>query len=537
MDAIDRVLQKDIHFLKDFQEEEQTWKKFEEEMCGRTLFLFGVSVGIRIFQKRYAGGLEIAGIVDNDAAKQGFKLNDFIMADGAEGSLVINSISRLNTCSKEQTVILVSSLSLKHYQEIAGQLSKLGFRHIYSLLIMESCERLDGGSITRDEFGENEKWVEECCKNPIQSGKIVFEAYGTYTDHGKYITEELLKCRRDLDIVWMVNDLRINVPQGVRLIYASNAMRYIYEMETAAMWITNTTLPVYITKREGQTYIETKHWASVTLKCFYLIESSKKEYKNIETIKYNGSIMDYIITGSDFDSESCRRGFDFHKEVIQIGSPRSDAMFRYEELRKKVYEYYHLDTNKQMLVYAPTFRYKKGKEWHKPEMRNVDLDYGVIKSALEKRFGGEWYIVLRLHPGLEKEAEKLKKPSYVIDASGYDDGEEIAAACDVMVSDYSSIMFEPAFVYKPVFLLALDRDEYISEERDLLIDYHSLPFPQACTNTELEQCIIEFDELSYKDKVRNFLDRYGVHEDGHASERAANFICKLIDEKNSEIVS
>ena len=127
----------------------------------------------------------------------------------------------------------------------------------------------------------------------------------------------------------MVNDLRVNVPQGVRLIYASNAMRYIYEMETAAMWITNTTLPVYITKREGQTYIETKHWASVTLKCFYLIESSKKEYKNIETIKYNGSIMDYIITGSDFDSESCRRGFDFHKEVIQIGSPRSDAIFRY----------------------------------------------------------------------------------------------------------------------------------------------------------------------------------------------------------------
>ena len=99
-----------------------------------------------------------------------------------------------------------------------------------------------------------------------------------------------------------------------------------------------------------------------------------------------------------------------------------------------------------------------------------------------------------------------------------------------MISDYSSIMFEPAFVYKPVFLLALDREEYTDEERDLLIDYKTLPFPKADSNAELEQCIMTFHEKKYKEDVRKFLEKYGVHEDGHASERAAVFISGLIDE-------
>lgn len=528
MDAIDRAICKGLHITDHTGMKEQTWKEFEKDLCGRPLFLFGVSAGIRVLLKKYGDRLRIAGVVDNDEGKQGFRLKDFVMVDGKNGDLEISNTSVLNHAPKEKTVILIAGL--KRYQEIADSLGHSGFQHIYSLFMMEANERLNDGDAVRDEFGETEKWVEECCRMPIERKKIVFEAYGTYTDHGKYITEQLLRMRQDLDIVWVVNNLHTRVPDGVRLIHAANRMRYVYEMETAGLWVTNVILPTYLIKREGQKYIETKHWASVTLKCFYLIESSAKEYKNAEAVKYNGSIMDYIITGSDFDSESCRRGFDFHKEVIQIGSPRSDAMFRHDELREKVYQHFELDRNRKMAVYAPTFRYKKSEEWHIPEIRNVDLDYELIKSALEKKFGGAWYIVLRLHPGMEKETDKLKKPSFVIDASGYDDGQEITAACDIMISDYSSIMFEPAFVYKPVFLLALDREEYTDEERDLLIDYKTLPFPKADSNAELEQCIMTFHEKKYKEDVRKFLEKYGVHEDGHASERAAVFISGLIDE-------
>ena len=528
MDAIDRAIGKGSHITGDDELNKQTWDDFEEILCGRKVYFFGVGTSIRIFLRKYEDRINIAGIIDNDVEKQGYKINDFVMCDDMAGNIKIDNISVLTQYSKDQVIILISSIN--YYQEITLQLRDLGFIHIYSIFIMEANERLSGGKYTSDEFGEQRLWAEECCKVPINKKKILFTAYGTYTDHGKYITEQLLKIRTDLDIVWVVNNLNTKVPKGVRLIHQSNNMKVTYETETAAIWVTNVIFPHYIVKRSGQTYIETKHWASVTLKCFYLIESSFNEYKNTELVKYNGSIMDYIITGSDFDSESCRRGFDFHKEVVQIGSPRSDAMFRHEELRKKVYEHFQLDQSKKMVVYAPTFRYKKGDDWHIPEMRNVDLNYELLKDVLEKKFGGEWYVMLRLHPGLEKEVSKLKKPPFVIDASRYDDGQEIAAACDVMISDYSSIMFEPAFVHKPVFLFATDMDEYTGEERDLLIDYNTLPFPKAKSNEELAQCILEFDEQNYKSDVINFLEKYGVHEDGHASERAAAFISDLIGE-------
>ena len=103
---------------------------------------------------------------------------------------------------------------------------------------------------------------------------------------------------------------------------------------------------------------------------------------------------------------------------------------------------------------------------------------------------------------------------------------------DVLITDYSSIMFEQAYRELPVFLYAPDRWKYIDVERGLLIDYEKLPFPIAESNGELHQCIKSFEQKTYEKKVIDFLDFYGVHEDGHASERAAKFIIKLLQNTN-----
>ncbi len=85
-------------------------------------------------------------------------------------------------------------------------------------------------------------------------------------------------------------------------------------------------------------------------------------------------------------------------------------------------------------------------------------------------------------------------------------------------------MFELGYVNKPVFLYAPDRNSYINREYDLLLDYDSLPFPIAENNNQLLHNILSYDETKYKANLRSFLERYGVHEDGLASERAADFI-------------
>ena len=100
MDAIDRAICKGLHITDHTGMKEQTWKEFEKDLCGRPLFLFGVSAGIRVLLKKYGDRLRIAGVVDNDEGKQGFRLKDFVMVDGKNGDLEISNTSVLNHSPK-----------------------------------------------------------------------------------------------------------------------------------------------------------------------------------------------------------------------------------------------------------------------------------------------------------------------------------------------------------------------------------------------------------------------------------------------------
>ena len=73
-----------------------------------------------------------------------------------------------------------------------------------------------------------------------------------------------------MDFVWIVSDLNAELPSGIRKVLRSNWKKMIYEMETAHIWISDNSMPDYAVKRVGQVYIQTKHWASISLKKFYL---------------------------------------------------------------------------------------------------------------------------------------------------------------------------------------------------------------------------------------------------------------------------
>lgn len=533
MDIIQRAMEKNLHISGNEKLDGQTWQMFAESAADKKVFLFGIGACADYFFKYYKD-VRLEGIIDNDVHKQGFRAEDFLWeARGAQyGGMKIASMDLLKQYTADEILVLVTSTS--YYRQIIAQLEAAGIRNSFVLLMLEANKRIKAGNMgTEEDVSEAADFVTICCQEPIAWNKIVFYSFGTYSDHGKYIAEALLKVRRNLDIVWFVNDMAVEVPENVRKVYLENGRQFAYEMETARIWVYNMPVPQHIVKRSGQIYIQTKHWASITLKKFYLdIKTAADITENVAYWQQDSRKIDYIITGSDFDTQSSRRGFDFHKEVLQIGSPRSDAMFQEKDKKQKVYARYGLSPEKHMLLYAPTYRYDRNRSaQEKPvqEIREIDLDYEGVKKVLEKRFGGAWYIALRLHPGHEKEAEKLRLPEYVVNLSGYEDGEEAAAACDIMVSDYSSIMFEPAFVKKPVFLFATDKKEYIDREYDLLIDYDTLPFPIAESNEELVKNIERFVQEDYEKELDSFMDKYGVCEDGHASERAAKFILGLVD--------
>lgn len=502
----------------------QTHEQFKYDCESRKIFLFGTGIACKNFIRNYHMMINLEGILDNNQKKQGFQIGDYIAeALGTQyENLRICAASILNNYESDELAVIIASTD--YYEQIAEQLEQLGISHYYFLHQINGWLHKENISTLEDKL-EKDSYVEYCCNLKMNKRKIAVYI-GYYGGHGKYITEQLLKMGKDIDIVWMVRDLTVEKPEKVRLIFEGNWKKYIYEMETAGIWIYDIVIPTYIRKRPQQVYIQTKHWAGITLKKFFLDDLSTICAKDeIEKVMYNGKIMDYILTGSEFDNETCRSGFAFGGNFIQVGSPRSDALFR-KENREKVYTRYGIDKELQCLLYAPTFRYEQSEN---RKYSDIGLDFVGLRGALSRRFGGEWCILVRLHPSIIRKGMQVEWSKWIVDASDYLDSQELVAASNITISDYSSIMFEPAFTYKPVFLFAQDRESYVNKQRDLLIDYDTLPFPMAETNEELIRNIEEFNQIDYEKKVRLFFDKYGVHEDGHASERAAKFILGLLE--------
>ena len=526
-DPVSNLIKKGSYISKKDKFSDQTWDNYKQALFERHLFIFGIGNGFDYYMTRY-NGKEIRGVIDNDIKSQGMKLSRILPRESynAYGHLCVSDISILNEYNPDEIVVLVTSL--KYYEQIFEQLETYGIKRKFSLMCMEANSRRGDLSKTK-EIIYSQKQKERDWE--INNNKIVFINQNTYCGHGKYITEQLLKRREDLDIVWVVNDITIDVPDGIRLISTRNRSAYYYEMETAKMWVSDYCVHTFLTKRQGQIFVMVKHWSSITLKSFALdVLKFKNETSPERLSEYSGENMDYIIVGSELDEKSCRSGFNFKGEAYYAGSPRSDILFHPQDIREKICEQYHIDQGCRILMYAPTYRYSPV-VFAKWEARNIELDYEQVKQTLEKRFGGKWCILLRLHPTVIKESYGIKKPEYVINVSEHPDSQELVAVSDIMITDYSSIMFEPAFVKKPVFLFATDRKEYINGERELLIDYDTLPFPIAESNEELVQKIQDFNRQEYEEDITKFLDKYGVHEDGHASERAAEFIVDMIDNK------
>lgn len=528
---IERFVESNKRVSENVNINNQSWSVFLQNCKNKKIVFWGVGALSVYIEKRCCKFVDINDviIIDNNENRQRKRVGEYAFKECELANILIDGPKRLKTLDQKKTVILISSIN--GYENIIKQLNSLGFTNYYVALIME----INAYLTEKENYCDAYEWhVTKHIIEPIVTKKIVMQTFGTYSDHIKYIVEALLSIRNDLDIVLVLdeNDVANDVPMSVRIIYRSNTVALIKEFETAYIWVINTIMPPYIKKRDNQFYIHTKHWSSITLKKFYLGSSTITDNKENEKNWYEDfKRLDYIISGSKFDEDSCRQGFAFDGKFINVGSPRSDALFNSEFCRLKVCSYYQISSDVKIALYAPTYRYKTTGVMHKAESRNIELDFVKLSEALKNRFGGKWLIMLRLHPSVRSASKSMLLKENVVDTSEYEDSQELCAACDVMISDYSSIMFEPAFVRKPVFLFATDIEEYIDKEYDLLLDYRSLPFSIAETNEQLVEEIMNFDNDKYVKDVDSFMEKYGVHEDGHASERAAQFISDLIDGK------
>ncbi|ULQ60043.1 CDP-glycerol glycerophosphotransferase family protein [Brucepastera parasyntrophica] len=355
---------------------------------------------------------------------------------------------------------------------------------------------------------------------PIKKYKIFISNYSGkgYSDNAKYIVENILKQKLDFDLVWSVipgfND---SIPPQIRQVkYGS--LRAKYEEATAKIWIDNSRKLTFVRKRKKQFYIQTWH-GSVALKKIEKDAEDKLPCAYIEKAKHDSQLINLILSNSGFCTEMYKRAFWYDGEILESGSPRNDILIKKpEDKKKKVYDYFHLDYNTKILLYAPTFRTDYNTDTY-------NIHFSEALSALSEKNNCKVVFLVRLHPNISERSENLFFSDTVINATFYPDMQELMLVSDILITDYSSSMFEFILMKKPVFLYINDYHEYM-EERGFYFDLTSLPFPLAVNTDDLIQKIIYFDSEKYVSQLNAFFQQLQLFEDGNASDRVVNRIIR-----------
>lgn len=359
---------------------------------------------------------------------------------------------------------------------------------------------------------------------PIQENKVFidcFEGLG-YRCNCKYLAEELKKY--DYEIVWNLSDRAVDdIPVWITKV-KRYSFEYFREAYTSKVCITNDGVEPAIHKREKQLYICSWHGAGPFKKTNIdlcpndagLRSSIREMYQNI----------DIFISPSKFNTQVIRRAFGYEGEVLECGSPRVDCLMKHNDFRSRICQRYKIDPKGKIVLYAPTFRKASIGDGGSPvtSFEKYDLKWELIQDAFEKKFKEPTVLLYRFHHMLYRFNEScMNYYQGAINVTLYPDVQELLGAADILITDYSSIMWDFSLQRKPVFLYQNDVEEYI-RDRGFYSEIEEWPYIKAKTSEELYEKILQFDNEKYILELNQFLKKYGTFDDGHACKQAVERI-------------
>ncbi len=352
---------------------------------------------------------------------------------------------------------------------------------------------------------------------PIRKKRVLFQTFqGEYCCNPKYVTEALAT-RKGVEIVWALGrgaDAGA-LPAGVRVV-RKGSLRHCMVAATAKVWFENglnLVRAAYVRKRRGQVYFQPLH-GSLGLK--------RQGLAGADIRAKADAITDWCISNSAFEDEVYRTSYWPTTEILRYGHPRNDVFFRSAEdkarMSARVRTALGIAHGVRLALYAPTFR-------PDGDVSCLDLDPVVLKASLERRFGGQWTVLFRLH---KRDVVRCQAPQGSwIDVSGYPDIQELMIACDVGITDYSSWICDYVLGDGYGFIYARDLEKYAANP-GFYYPLKTTPFPIADSNEALAAAIRMFDAERYHAAKTAFVRSKGCVDDGHAAERCVRKIMEVL---------
>ena len=342
---------------------------------------------------------------------------------------------------------------------------------------------------------------------------ILFESFqGKVIGDNPYaIFTEVQSRNFDYELLFTVNS-RTAAPDGARGV-KHGSIAWLRALATSKVLVNNTNFPGYFRKRPGQKYIQT--WHGTPLKRLGRdIVDVVPTGSYLKMMDREASFWDYLISPSSYCSELFPTTFGFSGKIIETGYPRNDILTTRALDRDKIRQALGIeDKNKLVVLYAPTWRDTNRTatgNWKPVNFLTEDLAQSVT-----------W--LFRGHTNTHQ-AHNQRVAKGAIDVTDYKNVAELYLAADVLVTDYSSSMFDFSVTGKPMIFLAPDLEEYVSK-RGFYFDFEKLaPGPILRDGSKLSETLenIESVKAEYAQRYLAWQQKFNSLEDGHASSRVVD---------------
>ncbi|MCD3218765.1 CDP-glycerol glycerophosphotransferase family protein [Mammaliicoccus sciuri] len=390
-------------------------------------------------------------------------------------------------------------------------------------------------NIKNKRVSDNAYYLNKIRTTKVQKNSILFESYhgvnftgNTYAIFTKMV-ELYPKMKfyiaisniEDPMIKWIksnYNNPNINVVK-----YESRA--YLKLLATCKYLINDTSFMPYFTKRDEQVYVNTWHGTPLKTLGKDIKNNGFNDHKNIQK---NLFTADKLIMPNKFTADKLIHSHDLcgilNADVGIYGNPRVDLTLNSK--RKNIIKKYHLNSQKKIVLYAPTWK-KSLKDTTEEDINHLAMEI----SLLQDKFGDKYQVYLKAHYFIYDKLHDLGLDDLLI--PNWIDTNELLAAVDTLITDYSSIFFDYLPLQRPIYFYMPDKEIY-EEERGFYLDINGLPGSKAFNLDELMDNISKYQDTyhtAFKKEIAHYLEEFCQFDNGISLAKSTDFILNKRKEK------
>ncbi|WHY86098.1 CDP-glycerol glycerophosphotransferase family protein [Neobacillus novalis] len=301
-----------------------------------------------------------------------------------------------------------------------------------------------------------------------------------------------------------------------------NSRTYLKYLATSEYLINNSTFQSFFIPKKDQVYINTWHGTPLKSMGFDIPGNPAHSQNVVRNFLSTNYMLSPNTHTTKIFTDSYKLDGLYKGTIIEEGYPRIDLTLNTDPEGYKGYLRklgLRIDDDKKTILYAPTW-----KGTNTTKVKNDVLQIIADINYVEKEVGDRYSILIKVHPYLYKEAAKYPElndrlvPDFV-------DPNELLAAIDLLITDYSSIFFDFLVTNKPIVFYTWDIDVY-GEERGQYIQNDELPGPIVYNSKELAAAIknIETHKVNFLDNYKKMQDQFTRYDDGNVTERVVRFL-------------